>query len=453
LSRQLDHQPGGRWNQNFKYVWLVLRSNLYLQPEAGAVLRGSVSLADYPQNRPAFRSYTDTYTDRRLIYAEKVENCGILVQGTIDGQGKSFSGPYKARPYMIRVISSKNITVQDVAISDSPMWVQHYLDCDNVAIRGITVQSLVTHNNDGIGAMRNIIIRDLQAKGASMTGCAIAGIPGHAIEDVTLGNIRLRFAGGGTAAEAAREVPENEAGYAEYKMFGTLPAYGFYLRHVRRIRIREIETSFGKPDARPASGCRSASQDRELVPGMGGQKRPGNLEERNHVTYCTKILPRRWCGSRRNRALSDSRGQQPHQPGHSGFGRPGPRPHELPWHAGRRLPDCRRVRRQSVGAGAGVGADPEIKELRAERLRRHALDVRVQGCGRRFRGDAEPLARAGHDLGVPGMEGRFRREPGQPQRIRERADGEGGKEIQANGAGGAAEPLDDTQDARHPIAW
>ena len=354
---------------------LVLRSNVFLHLEPGAVLRGSASLKDYPEHVPAFRSFTDTYTGKSLIYAEKIENAGILGQGAIDGQGKSFEGPYKVRPYLIRVISSKDITVRDVTIRDSPMWVQHYLDCDNVAIRGITVHSLVNHNNDGIdidccdrvrisdcdivsgddaivlkstanrvcrnvvvtncvlstrcnalkmgtesnggfenitisnctvydtrlagialeivdgglmdgihvsgitmdgvgapifirlgnrarpfqeggpkpgvGSMRNIIIRDVQARRCSVTGCAISGIPGHKIENVTLESIRLRFDGGGTSADLSRQAPENEDGYPEYKMFGTLPAYGLFVRHVKGLRLRDVELTTAAPDARP----------------------------------------------------------------------------------------------------------------------------------------------------------------------------------------------------------
>jgi hypothetical protein len=32
LSRQLDHRLDGRWNQNFKYLWLVLRGYFYANP-------------------------------------------------------------------------------------------------------------------------------------------------------------------------------------------------------------------------------------------------------------------------------------------------------------------------------------------------------------------------------------------------------------------------------------
>jgi len=38
-------------------------------------------------------------------------------------------------------------------------------------------------------------------------------------------------------------------------MFGRLPAFGFYLRHADRVRLRNIEIVTDKPDARPAIVC------------------------------------------------------------------------------------------------------------------------------------------------------------------------------------------------------
>ena len=129
---------------------IVLRSNVTLHLEAGAVLSGSTDLADYPSHIPAFRSFTDTYTEKSLIYAENVEDIAIEGRGLIDGQGAAFQGPYKVRPYMIRIIQCRNVSVTGVTMKDSPMWVQHYLACDGVLIDGITVLSKCNANNDGI---------------------------------------------------------------------------------------------------------------------------------------------------------------------------------------------------------------------------------------------------------------------------------------------------------------
>jgi polygalacturonase len=355
---------------------IYFKSGVTLRLAAGCTLLGSKNLKDYPPTVQAFRSYTDNYTDKSLIYGENIENIAITGFGTIDGQGASFEGPYKVRPYMIRIIQCRNVTVKDVTINDSPMWVQHYLACDNVRITGITVRSLVNHNNDGIdidscsrvvisecninsgddaivlkstsaricrdvvisncilssrcnalkmgtesnggfqnititgcsiydtrlagvaleivdggimdrvvvsnitmnkigapifmrlgnrarpfkadmetpgiGVMRNITISNIEATGANPTGCAISGLPEAKIENVTLSNLRLSFEGSGTKADAKRDIPEKSAAYPEYSMFGKLSAYGLYCRHVKGLKLFNVQLQLEKPDQRHA---------------------------------------------------------------------------------------------------------------------------------------------------------------------------------------------------------
>ncbi len=136
---------------------IFFKSNVSLYLDAGSELLGSTNLDDYPVTICGYRSYTDNYTERSLIYAEKVENISILGMGTVNGQGAAFTHfqtkedpGYKQRPYMLRFIECKNITVRDITIINSPMWVQHYLACEDVVIDGITVNSFVAGNNDGI---------------------------------------------------------------------------------------------------------------------------------------------------------------------------------------------------------------------------------------------------------------------------------------------------------------
>ena len=35
-------------------------------------------------------------------------------------------------------------------------------------------------------------------------------------------------------------------------MFGTLPAYGFFVRHARNVMLRDVEVGFEREDVRPA---------------------------------------------------------------------------------------------------------------------------------------------------------------------------------------------------------
>src|SRR5262249_52981542 len=79
----------------------------------------------------------------------------------------------------------------------------------------------------------------------------ISGIPGNDIEDVRLSNIRVYYRGGGTVAQAALQPPEKETDYPEPTMFGEIPAYGFFIRHVKGITMTDVEVSYTKDDVRP----------------------------------------------------------------------------------------------------------------------------------------------------------------------------------------------------------
>ena len=353
---------------------IYLKSNVALHLERGAVLLGSKNLEDYPATVAQYRSYTDNYTERSLLYGENLENVALEGGGTIDGQGAAFQGAYQVRPYLIRLVGCRKVAVSEVTLQDAAMWVQHYLACENVYIRGITVASRCNANNDGIdidscervriadcdissgddaivlkstssracrnvtitncvlstagnalrlgaeshggfeniaisncaiyearlagvaleivdggvmervnvsditmnqvgapifvrlgnrarrfqegkakpavGRLRNVILSNVQAAGAGKTGCSITGLPGHLVEHVTLENVRLWFEGGGTREDGRRALPEVPDKYPEFSMFGVLPAYGFYCRHVRRLTFHNVEVYAPKDEER-----------------------------------------------------------------------------------------------------------------------------------------------------------------------------------------------------------
>ncbi|MBM3812247.1 MAG: hypothetical protein FJW20_11520 [Acidimicrobiia bacterium] len=77
---------------------LEMRSQVGLYLETGARLRGSTALADYPPRIPLLRSYAGNYTQRSLLYAERVQGISLQGGGLIDGQGGSFQGDYLVRP-------------------------------------------------------------------------------------------------------------------------------------------------------------------------------------------------------------------------------------------------------------------------------------------------------------------------------------------------------------------
>ena len=109
-----------------------------------------------------------------------------------------------------------------------------------------------TESQPEVGNFNNVSISNLVALNVGSVGCSITGLPGHPIEGISLSNIRISFAGGienGIASESPREL---SAHYPESTMWGTLPAYGFFLWHARDITLNNIELNFMHKDSRPA---------------------------------------------------------------------------------------------------------------------------------------------------------------------------------------------------------
>ncbi len=91
----------------------------------------------------------------------------------------------------------------------------------------------------------------------------LTGLEGHCIENVFFSNINITFHGGGTREHAAREIPELPDEYPEYHMFGTLPAYGLYARHVKGLVLNNVRFEVEHEDLRPAVVCEDV-EDVEL---------------------------------------------------------------------------------------------------------------------------------------------------------------------------------------------
>lgn len=104
-----------------------------------------------------------------------------------------------------------------------------------------------------IGTARRIKISNVVAHNvAAESGVLIVGEPGHPIEDLSLSNIFIDYVGGGTAEQAAREVPAEEpARYPEPSRLGTMPSWGMFARHVKNFDVSHVEFRVAKEDLRP----------------------------------------------------------------------------------------------------------------------------------------------------------------------------------------------------------
>ena len=101
---------------------------------------------------------------------------------------------------------------------------------------------------------RNILISNVIADGVDkMSGIQINGLPEQPLAGIRLENIRLTSRGGGSATNAAVQLPELGTGYPEPKALGTVPAYGIFARHVRDLELANIRVDFMNTDLRPAA--------------------------------------------------------------------------------------------------------------------------------------------------------------------------------------------------------
>jgi polygalacturonase len=140
---------------------------------------------------------------------------------------------------LLEDVTISNITMRDVV--NSPIFIR-------LGKRARGPKETTT-----VGELRRVIISNIVAYNAEPKYASIiSGIPERKIDDLRLSNIRIYYKGGGTREQAALVPPENEAAYPEPVMFGEMPAYGFFIRHVKSLTMTDIELSFLKDDARPA---------------------------------------------------------------------------------------------------------------------------------------------------------------------------------------------------------
>ena len=108
-----------------------------------------------------------------------------------------------------------------------------------------------TPRSDGsAGPVKNIAISGVEATG-SIIASSITGVEGSPVEAVMLSDIHIENRESGKADWARRPVPEQTEKYPESKMFGRLPAYGLFCRHVNGIRLNNVSITGASGEERP----------------------------------------------------------------------------------------------------------------------------------------------------------------------------------------------------------
>jgi len=154
------------------------------------------------------------------------EYCRGLALETVDGG-------------LLEDVTISNITMRDVV--NSPIFLRL-----SSRMRG--------PKDTPVGKLRRILISNILVYNAdSHFASIISGIPGNDIEDVRLRDIRIFYRQIDSAATKIQKVvPEHEKTYPEPQKMGVMPAYGFFIRHVKNIGMNNVEVSYMQSETRPA---------------------------------------------------------------------------------------------------------------------------------------------------------------------------------------------------------
>jgi hypothetical protein len=185
----------------------------------------------------------------------------------------------------------KNVIIENIKVYDTFRSAIAIECVDGGTLENVLVQNLEATNTGNaifirlgkrnqtgpVGSLRNVRLRNIRVEVAferpdyeyeirgpelpffhNTFPASITGIPGYPVENVTLENIKVIYPGRGNNGLAnmplsrLNAVPEKVSDYPEFSMFGELPAWGFYVRHVDGLLLKNITLSIAEADYRPA---------------------------------------------------------------------------------------------------------------------------------------------------------------------------------------------------------
>jgi polygalacturonase len=187
-------------------------------------------------------------------------------------------------------VTCRNLEIHDTYISAIALecvdgGVLENINISNIRITGTNNAFFLRlgRRNPGAppGSFKNVVISDVTASipdrpkremnkfppywrhlCTTMVTSSITGLPGNPVRGVTFRNITLRYGGIGASPKPDHHswqkldgIPERADAYPECKIFGTLPAWGFYCRHAEGVAFENVSLIVEGADYRPALVC------------------------------------------------------------------------------------------------------------------------------------------------------------------------------------------------------
>ena len=184
----------------------------------------------------------------------------------------------------------KNMTIENIKIFDTFRSAIAIESVDGGFIENIKIENIIAKNTgnslfirlghragEKAGSIKNVLIKDMKVEipfgrpdiNYDLRGpevpyfhnpfpASITGIPDYNIENVIIKNVEITYPGRASKGMAyiplnrLNDVPEKVKNYPEFEMFGELPAWGFYVRHVNGLTFKNITFKLDNEDFRPA---------------------------------------------------------------------------------------------------------------------------------------------------------------------------------------------------------
>jgi hypothetical protein len=164
---------------------LLMKSNVKLYVDAGALIKGTGKIADYTSAPPAPGAPAGRRPLRAQIIFDHVENAGLAGRGTIDmrgypylwfdfapdtsdGRARSDNGLVKdphgagARGYLVN--NCRNVSFQDLLLLRSAEWTVHVIDSENFSTHNIKIVNRKQQHHDDVydlsGSNKHILVEN-----------------------------------------------------------------------------------------------------------------------------------------------------------------------------------------------------------------------------------------------------------------------------------------------------
>ncbi len=224
--------PEGRWLTGP----IHLRDNVNLHLDAGALVEFSENFYDYLPVVYGILAGNRVYSVSHFLYAYRCKNIAITGEGTFDGHGQAWwhmkhhqpgmedlmkKGKALApmservydrpedgvRPRLLQFVECENVLLEGNTLKNSPSWTVHLAWCQNITVRGVTVENpLDAPNTDGINFeyCKRAVMEHCTVSGGDDMCCVKAGRDNDAwesgvpCEDIEIRNCRaIQCKGGG----------------------------------------------------------------------------------------------------------------------------------------------------------------------------------------------------------------------------------------------------------------